>query len=307
MLSHALTTTHDAIIGHWNPKRPLQAAPPAPADLAYLSEARRTQVICAAMSGLFQVSDHGSGKASVLAGGVTICEIARPSNVGTFRSQLELVMNYADLRIDRLAEILAQEADILAFFAAIAPTDSPRRKSSFELLTAAQAICVGLEMQAKHYCWAARPAEFSQDVQPAIPTPDHSTFPSGHATEAFAIATILHRLMTGKDSADGLANWRMVFRLAHRIAVNRTVAGLHFPIDSAAGAVLGCAIGDAFCDLLEDGRVHRRAFDGNAPFGDFQSDWLKRLPAPTEGKQAAEGPPLVKACWSKAKLEWRRK
>jgi hypothetical protein len=37
----------------------------------------------------------------------------------------------------------------------------------------------------------------------------------------------------------------MLRRLAERISMNRTVAGVHFPIDSWAGAVLGTAVGRA--------------------------------------------------------------
>ena len=34
------------------------------------------------------------------------------------------------------------------------------------------------------------------------------------------------------------------FKVAARIAENRTVAGVHFPVDSLAGAVMGIAIGE---------------------------------------------------------------
>jgi len=35
----------------------------------------------------------------------------------------------------------------------------------------------------------------------------------------------------------------LITKLAERIAVNRTVAGVHYPIDSWAGAILGRAVG----------------------------------------------------------------
>ena len=88
-----------------------------------------------------------------------------------------------------------------------------------------------------------------------IQTPDHSSFPSGHAMEAFAVATVLHALDPAQrwtkggevdpGAAAGAAARTMPFRIAHRIATNRTVAGVHFPVDSLAGAYLGCFIGEA--------------------------------------------------------------
>ena len=37
-----------------------------------------------------------------------------------------------------------------------------------------------------------------------------------------------------------------LMRLASRVAINRTVAGVHFPADSAAGCFLGLALGQYF-------------------------------------------------------------
>ncbi len=42
----------------------------------------------------------------------------------------------------------------------------------------------------------------------------------------------------------------MPFRLAHRIATNRTMPGVHFPVDSMAGAYLGCFVGEALIALV---------------------------------------------------------
>jgi hypothetical protein len=314
-LAHALATTHDGIVPYRDPEKLPRNSPKPPKDLAYLTEGRRTQLIVSAMSGLFQVepipgADPASAStgAAVKAGGTEICRIKRPIP-DVFKAQLEFVHNYADLRLDRMAEILAQDFDILAFFAAILPAAAPNRKATFELMTTLQTLCIGLEMQAKHYCWAARPVEFSADVQPVIPTPDHSTFPSGHATEAFAIATLLTRLTSRRDSAQGIAEWSAPFRLAHRIAVNRTVAGVHFPIDSAAGAMLGCAIGDAFCDILSGSPLRIRTFDGAKPFSDFLTTWLKAQPTPDLAAEPAAATPattpeIAKAHWAAAAAEW---
>ena len=95
----------------------------------------------------------------------------------------------------------------------------------------------------KFFCRAARPVDLAAQVQPMIQTPDHSSFPSGHAAEAFAIATVLHHLAAGRRPDQGAAAEALPFKLAHRIATNRTVAGVHFPVDSLAGALLGCRIG----------------------------------------------------------------
>lgn len=61
-------------------------------------------------------------------------------------------------------------------------------------------------------------------------------------------------------------------RQAARISANRTVAGVHFPVDSMAGAMLGTVLGNWMCalaDVKAKGGSNPRAFnvfdfDGNA-------------------------------------------
>jgi hypothetical protein len=91
-----------------------------------------------------------------------------------------------------------------------------------------------------------RPDQVDGRILPMIPTPAHFSFPSAHATEAYAVLTVLEALIKRWGSyADEKARIAMLRGLAERIAVNRTVAGVHFPIDSWAGAVLGMAVGSA--------------------------------------------------------------
>jgi membrane-associated phospholipid phosphatase len=97
-------------------------------------------------------------------------------------------------------------------------------------------------MRFKHAFACKRPVDLSSQIQPMIPTPGHATWPSGHATEAFTIIiTVLMALLP-----EGHKYKEQLERLAARIAVNRTVAGVHFPVDSAAGRLLGTALAGYF-------------------------------------------------------------
>jgi hypothetical protein len=120
------------------------------------------------------------------------------------------------------------------------------------LLAASLRLANFCHMRLKQALASRRPNEYSPQVQPMILTPSHSSYPSGHATESFLSAIVLWKLL---KAAGGTApgnntkpytqtSWLdQIMRLANRIAVNRTIAGVHFPIDSAAGAVLGLTLG----------------------------------------------------------------
>ena len=145
---------------------------------------------------------------------------------------------------------------------AVRPFGLPKRQDTAEWVALAQQIAILVEMQVKHLLHLPRPVNYSEKLQPVIDTPDHSSYPSGHATEAFAIATVLNRLEFNQDPSNAVKKGRerQVFLLAHRIAVNRTIAGVHFPIDSMAGAVLGCGIGEAIVALSKRKKIKKYKF-----------------------------------------------
>lgn len=159
--------------------------------------------------------------------------LKRPTDLET---QMKWVRAYIDLREDRVPEILEQIDDILSFFGAIHQLEEARREFTLEFLGALVRLCVEIEMVAKHALNVPRPIDLAPQVQPLIQTPDHRSYPSGHATEAAAIASAL-RVLSGDDLKTFPDSFEA--RTSVRIAQNRVVAGVHYPIDSAAGSALG--------------------------------------------------------------------
>jgi membrane-associated phospholipid phosphatase len=159
-------------------------------------------------------------------------------------AQLPLVEAYADLREDRASEILAQLTPPVAFWSSVVHLHPDRTRWTIEFLEAALRFANWVEMRFKHALACRRPVDLSPQIQPMILTPGHSTLPSGHATEAFMVAYLLWRLLRAAQPAKALRWGEQLMRQANRIAVNRTIAGVHFPIDSAAGQFLGLTLAE---------------------------------------------------------------
>jgi hypothetical protein len=176
-----------------------------------------------------------------------------PPGLPKFKKQLDLVATYADLREDRASEILAQLGPQYAFWSSIVHLHPTRNKWTLELLDTALRFANYAEMRFKHALACPRPVLLSPQVQPIILTPGHATLPSGHSTEAHMVAAVLWKLCqtvitvgpnqvgTGTSANDWCVQ---LMRQAARIAINRTVAGVHFPVDSAAGQLLGLTLAD---------------------------------------------------------------
>jgi membrane-associated phospholipid phosphatase len=304
-----------------------QPALDAPERLGQLDAAWRAAALDAALlSGVaVDISEEGAVRvwqrtaATVSAGAMTasfapLVEMIRPSN-DDLAAQLPLVTSYADLRAERTPEILAQIDDLLSFFGAVDDLRPARSFWIIELLAAALRLAIVVEHRVKHALGCPRPALFSDRVQPIIPTPSHGALPSGHATEAFVIATVLARL-AGGDPAAEVAAWSQRYRLAARIAINRTVAGVHFPADSAAGAVLGLTLGEHVAARATGGAMSAMRFDGSRygaldfHLGSFAPLLSGALGGESAGSIGALGPVspspdrMLAWLWDRAAEEW---
>lgn len=170
-----------------------------------------------------------------LRGGATLFYAERPS-LALFEQELSEVMSLAELRAERSEEILSQIDHQWALWGSILPLRPDARPRTFEVLQAIIWFAICIEMRFKQVLGAWRPQDLSPLVQPIITTPGHRSFPMGHATQAFAVAQTLKHLLR-LSSNDPLAT--QLDRQAFRIAVNRVVAGVHFPVDAIAGMLLG--------------------------------------------------------------------
>jgi undecaprenyl-diphosphatase len=79
-----------------------------------------------------------------------------------------------------------------------------------------------------------RPPVADPNPDTLVKLPETFSFPSGHATVAFACATVL-------AMAVPRLRWPL-YALAALIAFSRVYVGVHFPLDVLAGAVLGVGI-----------------------------------------------------------------
>lgn len=234
------------------------------------------------------------------------------------KGQMELVAAYADLRGDRGAEILSQTGLPVPFWAAITGLLEHRHKKSLQLLALAFSLANQVEMRFKQIFAVVRPVELSPQIQPMIATPGHGAYPSGHATEAFIAAHLLSALLRAarkgrKHQAGNEATLVQLQRQAYRIAVNRTVAGVHYPVDSAVGRVLGTLLGEFMVGRCTGGDLRQREFTGSAYCGpqgsarDFDlADSIDNGQAGSQvGKPFAlpEGP-LMAWLWDEALKEW---
>ena len=240
--------------------------------------------------------------------GTPIVTVVRPT-FEQFGAQLKKVEEYTDLRDDRSSEILSQLGPQNAFWSSIVHLHPSRSPKTFELLDAATRFAVIVEMRLKHAFGCYRPNDFSPQLQPIVLTPGHGSYPSGHATQAYIIAYVLWYLL-GKNKDVGA----QLERQAARVAINRTVAGVHFPVDSACGRALGITLAKYFiARATRKGTFERVLFNGQAfrPDDDFSAgtdlDSQTGPAAEIQGTSGVEKAETLRWLWEQAKGEWNGK
>jgi hypothetical protein len=183
-----------------------------------------------------------SNSATLSSGGVGLVTLQRPDFDlvdNKLEDAIKDVLKMSALRADRMNEILTQVAAPYSFFAALLNLQPGRHKRTYELMTAALGLSKIAVMQFKHAFGVRRPSDHSPLVQPVLQTPNHGSFPAGHASQCHILADLLGSLVGNKLGADLAAQ---LPKLADRIGENRVVAGVHYSGDITGGKTLGKAL-----------------------------------------------------------------
>jgi membrane-associated phospholipid phosphatase len=154
-----------------------------------------------------------------------------------FQAQVALVDAELPLRETRAGEVLAQSSNAFSFFLGATAVPWNRRPRSLEFIDIALNLMQMLQQRVKQLLACARPHTLQPALMPIIEVPEHGSLPSGHAGESRLVAELIGhwaQLANAQSPVPG-----MLDRLATRIAHNRVVAGVHFPVDSVAGGLLG--------------------------------------------------------------------
>lgn len=113
------------------------------------------------------------------------------------------------------------------------------------LLGASTALALLASQILKRLCRRPRPTSGIGGFAALTENPDAFSFPSGHTAVAFAAALAL--------AGEGAGLGWLLLALAVGIALSRVYLGAHYPLDVAAGALLGLAAGFAVHALLFGG------------------------------------------------------
>jgi undecaprenyl-diphosphatase len=146
------------------------------------------------------------------------------------------------IRLMRALTRLGDTGSWLTLALVLAASGGPGPALAAHLSTAALLALV-LSQTLKRTFRRARPTAGISGFAALVENPDAFSFPSGHTAVAFAVAAAL----AGQGDGLGL----VLFPLAIGIGLSRLILGAHYPLDVAAGALVGLAAGPLARGLLD--------------------------------------------------------
>jgi len=136
---------------------------------------------------------------------------------------------------------------IIGYFQGITPFTFISHPDTLRLCHAALVVAQFLAIHFKMSFKRPRPSQLHPGLLPPIDVPQHASYPSAHATEAWLVALCLdevvvdgggNKIMQTTHPGPPLVTRNALHDMATRIARNREVLGVHYKSDSAAGKLL---------------------------------------------------------------------
>lgn len=306
-------------------RRGLPALAPAASIPRYGAQVRASMALMELLGSVQFRLDATSGTASLHArcaashggGAATLAEMTRPTRA-FLDAQLALTDSWAGARDARLPQVLTQVAPPLAQFASVLNLQTARHGRTLEVVQVALQFAYAVCMHFKHALACPRPSELSAGLMPVLEVPPHPALPAGHANEATVSVELLSALAGLAAGGDARALLR---RVAWRIAENRVVAGVHYPIDNVAGRMLGDSLasyllaaagaarswsGGRFDGAALDATqlAHMQEIDEAGAAADGRSSGPGCTPLAGAPAPGAEGLSVWREMWKLASREW---
>ena len=174
------------------------------------------------------------------------------------QNQVLGVLDASIERADRAREIIDQASGqgALSYWTGMLRIDPSKERNTFLLMLVARRIGEYIAMGLKDIYKMRRPAQVYPLIMPLFDGPDTPSFPSSHALQAHLITGVLKLALTPAVApvfpppnplplppvAPVVNTAQALDVLAHRVARNREIAGVHYGMDSLAGqcAALVC-------------------------------------------------------------------
>lgn len=143
------------------------------------------------------------------------------------RKQVRLSGSDEALRRDEI--ITQSQLELSAYLRPLGIEEVSGYEATVALVYLVCLLCDEIGLRYKNRFNAPRPNKVEPRLRPFLPNPPHSSYPSNHSFQSFAVAFVLSRIIPEHPASSEL------FLRARRVAENREWAGLHYASDTRAG------------------------------------------------------------------------
>lgn len=166
-----------------------------------------------------------------------------PPSPNTIQKQADIALRRAKLRNGKLEKVsrtvlhlhqlVAQHVDPLQPYVDALGISYETHPRTMELVASACSAMSLKIFRVKHALGVQRPHKLRPGIVPMLDVPGHRSYPGGHSAKSVLAARLLSALANKRELDE------VLFGIAVIVGNNRVKAGLHYPMDTMAGAALG--------------------------------------------------------------------